>query len=92
MPQVETADSMLDFLLELTHEAATGDLALPIRYPMPEIYKISLTAETDNGANSASSPTGSLDLLSLEVSDEEDENGWQNEETFVPANNASREK
>ena len=62
---------LMDFLIELTREAAKGAPALPIRHPMPEVGEIALTAE-DSLADPAPSDAESLDSLSFEFPEEGD--------------------
>ena len=67
----------MDFLIELTREAANGAPVLPVRYPMPEIDEISLTAE-GSVADPVPSAAELLGSLSFEFPEEADATDRQN--------------
>ena len=66
VPQMESVDSLLEFLVMLTREAEKGAPLLPIRYPMPELDEISLMGWSVESARQQSDLQSSLDSLSFE--------------------------
>ena len=72
VPHTETVDYLIDFLIELTREAAEGGPVPPVRYSKPEIDEISFTAD-NNGADPAVSDEESLGGPSFEFTEEVDE-------------------
>ena len=59
----------MDYLIALVREAARGAPLVPIRFPLPEVDEISLTAGSGGSVGEQSLSDASLDSLSFEISE-----------------------
>ena len=72
LPSDGSIEELLGFLITLVREAARGTPIARVRFPLPELGEISLTAGESESAPRSPSDEESLDGLSFEISDAEE--------------------
>ena len=69
LPDDGSPEELMDYLIALVREAARGAPLVPIRFLLPEVGKISLTAVSGGSVGEQSLSDASLDSLSFEISE-----------------------